>query len=158
VSLRVKITARWLIGIGIASTFLGVGLAAIGHEIVVQYPLDTWRMDLDDFLANVGLFLGGLGALFAVLRRQDEHAEKINEVEDRMNGGMADLAARILQEQIEIGGYDQAFLQLLDRVLKLEEERRTCNDQLTKLRQWLADHLGVDVLGEAIEPPEERET
>lgn len=143
--MNIRITWKWAIFASVIVMLLGFSANHFLQEIVVQYPLDTWRMDLDDFLANIGLFLGGLGALSAVLVRLRKTEDKITQVEHHMNGGMTDLAEKILLEQLEIAGYGASWLEVVARLDKIESERDSCREQVVALTRYVNNAMGTNI-------------
>lgn len=103
----------------------------------IEYPLNIWRMDLDDLLANLGLFLGGVAALITVFRKADRAQKKADQVSERINGGMAELA----KEHVAIATAEATeashFIDLLGRVTTIEKQRDDCHDQLEVMRTEL---------------------
>lgn len=104
----------------------------------VEYPFDVWRMDLDDVLANVGLFLAGLSAFIVAIRRADRAHKKADQVGDRINGGMADMA----KEHVAMATQEsQDYNELLLRVTSVENQRDDCLKELHMLRSWTNERL-----------------
>lgn len=91
----------------------------------VSYPFDVWRMDLDDILANLGLFLAGSAAIWTVKLKADR-------IEHKLNGGMMELAHKHVQE-------NEVIIGLVHRLDKMETERKTCIDELKALRQHIEE-------------------
>jgi hypothetical protein len=107
----------------------------------VSYPFDVWRMDLDDALANVGLFLAGLGAFLAVFRKADRAHKRADLVSEQFNGGMREMAKQHVelatQEAQEAGHY----IDLLTRVTTIEKQRDDCEAERQELREWINKRL-----------------
>ena len=107
----------------------------------IEYPFNVWRMDLDDMLANVGLFLAGLSALIVAMRKADRAQKKADQVSERINGGMAKMAeqhvAIATQEAQETGHY----IDLLTRVTSIEKQRDDCHEELGSIREWINQRL-----------------
>ena len=107
----------------------------------IDYPLDVWRMDLDDLLANVGLFLGGLGAFLMVFKVAKDAQRKAELVDSRINGGMKKLAeqhvAVATNEALEAGHY----VELLSGVTKIEQQRDHCLEELDAIKEWINRRL-----------------
>ena len=108
----------------------------------VGYPLTVWRVDLDDLLANLGLFLGGLAAFLMVFKRTRQIETQVAEVSERINGGMTRLAEehvkRATLEASEAGHY----ISLLERITSLETQKHHCMQELAELRSWIEGTFG----------------
>ena len=77
---------RWLWSAAIALFVLGVIAAHLSDQLLLRYPINEWRMDLDDLLGNVGTFFVGLAALIALRRAHrkiDANGTKEQELERR---------------------------------------------------------------------------
>ena len=104
----------------------------------IEYPFDVWRMDLDDVLANIGLFMAGLSAFIVALRRADKAHKKADQVGDRINGGMAKMA----KEHVAMATQEaQDYVELLSRVTVIEDERDNCRKELRLQRKWINERL-----------------
>jgi hypothetical protein len=95
--------------------------------IVVSYQFDVWRMDLDDFVANVGIFLAGVAAVWTVKLRNDETRRKLDALEHKLNGEVKQAAHDHLQE-------NEIIATMNHRLDKMEVQRDECTDALSKLR------------------------
>jgi hypothetical protein len=107
----------------------------------ISYPFNVWRMDLDDALANIGLFLAGLAAFIAVFRKADRAHQKADQVSERINGGLMEMAKQHVeiatQEAQETGHY----IDLLSRVTAVEKQRDDCHNELSQIRDWINRRL-----------------
>ena len=104
----------------------------------IEYPFDVWRMDLDDVLANIGLFLAGMSAFIVAVRRADRAHKKADQVGDRINGGMAKMA----KEHVKMATQEaQDYVELLSRVTAVEDQRDDCQKELHMLRVWINERL-----------------
>ena len=100
----------------------------------VHYPLDVWRMDLDDLLANVGLFLAGLAAYLKVRRSTPGVEKKVETVEGQVNGEIRELAAELIRDEIATAGLSQTTVEMEGRVEALEVQRDQCLTELAAMR------------------------
>jgi hypothetical protein len=125
--------------LAVAATVLIVTGFGIAHFLteVVDYPLDVWRMDLDDLLANIGLFLVGLAAWLTVRQRAKAAEEKAEAVDDKINGGIRKLAADMIRDEMEVAGVNKATVEMEGRVEALEVERNQCRSELATMRAIL---------------------
>ena len=100
----------------------------------IEYPMDVWRMDLDDMLANVGFFLVGIAAFASLWVKAGKAHDKADEVSKEINGGLEKLAtqhvAAATLEAQEAGHY----VELLGRVTAIEKERDDCHEELAEVR------------------------
>ena len=98
----------------------------------VEYPFDVWRMDLDDILANIGLFMVGAAAIWTVKLRGDKLEANHEQLANKINGNLAVSARLHMQE-------DEIFIGLMHRIDKLENERTDCIDELKVLREKIEE-------------------
>lgn len=139
----------------------GVGFAVFVVAVVwvnanvdrVDYPFHVWRMDLDDFVANVGIIAGAFIGLWKVKLNADKadiKAEKAaaeakvakrkaEDLERKFNGGLAEAARTHMQD-------NEMFESLIIRMDRIETERNDCQEALTDLRGWVVERL--DQIGE----------
>ena len=94
----------------------------------VEYPFDVWRMDLDDVLANFGLFLAGLAAFLTVFRKAGRAHQKADQLSERVNGGLQRAAREHVQDS-------EVIIGLVHRIDKVEENRDLCLEELAELRE-----------------------
>ena len=94
----------------------------------VEYPFNVWRMDLDDILANVGLFLVGVAAFVTVFKKADQAGKKADQLSQRVNGGLQKAAREHVQDNEVIVG-------LVHRLDMVEADRGKCLEELTSLRE-----------------------
>jgi hypothetical protein len=133
----------WLIAGGFVALVVLIYLVDTAEDWIahVSYPFDVWRMDLDDMLANVGLFLAGLSALIVAMRKADRAQKKADQVSERINGGLAKMAkehvAIATQEAVEAGHY----VELLGRVTEIERQRDDCRQEVASMREWINARL-----------------
>jgi hypothetical protein len=80
------IDSVWLWVAAVAVFILG-GIAVHAWDaFVLLYPLDTWRMDLDDLLGNIGTLLVGIAALIGLKRAHqkiDQNGTREQDLEQR---------------------------------------------------------------------------
>ena len=98
-----------LLVIAVLIFVVGGAFAHLSDQLIARYPLGLWRMDLDDMLGNVGLFLAGLAAYLSVSRKQKATDAKVN-------GGLEDL----VRDELELSGMSNSYTALLARVEALE--------------------------------------
>jgi hypothetical protein len=127
-----KRNGSWMLGglVGIILVLIGGGF---GHFLSdhPSYPLDVWRMDLDDVLANIGFFLAGLAAFVTVWR-------KTTNLEGKLNGKLE----RLVRDEMETAGLSQTSAETIERVESLETERNQCREELTTMRTQLRNMVG----------------
>ena len=127
----------------------GAGFAAFVVAVVwvnanadqVDYPFNVWRMDLDDFVANIAIITGAAYGIWKVKRNSDQAralaavaAEKAALLESKFNGGLAEAARTHMQD-------NEMFELLMVRVDRMEKERDDCQEALTDLRMWMVERL-----------------
>jgi ammonia channel protein AmtB len=144
--MRFKWSTKWLLfpGLGIIAFLVAVFLVdAFTHR--VEYPLDIWRMDLDDFLGNIGFLLAGIAAIWTVAKTAKRAEKKADQVADQVNGGMASLATQILHDEIRVAGLEVGLgarvMALEESKRDCEEEKRVCLEENEKLRDWVIERL-----------------
>ena len=133
----------------------GAGFAAFVVAVVwvnanidrVDYPFHVWRMDLDDFVANVAIVAGAVAGLWKVkldtdkARREAEAAkQQIATLERKFNGGLEEAAKTHMQD-------NEVFETLIVRMDRIENERDDCQQALTELRAWMVNRLDQKGLG-----------
>ena len=107
----------------------------------IEYPLNIWRMDLDDFLFNVGGFLMGLAAFMTVFKKAGRAQTQADKANIKVNGGMQKLAeehVKIAAQEVQESGH---YTELLDRITSLEGQRNVCLEELSSLRIWVERKL-----------------
>lgn len=139
-------TIALLIGAIVALGFLIGGAASHFLEpIAVSYPFDVWRMDLDDTLANIGIFLGGLAAFLVVFKRARKVEERVERVEHKINGGLSSLASQILKDEIKQYGLDieavEQWMELSRRLALLEQSEHDCLLREDDLKGWVREQI-----------------
>jgi hypothetical protein len=92
----------------------------------VSYPMDTWRMDLDDAVSNVIAGAAVLVAYLAVRRRQ-------NKTDAKLNGGIKELAQEILLAEIETSGINDTVTSLRADVEEVKQQRDECMGKIDAL-------------------------
>jgi hypothetical protein len=107
----------------------------------VSYPFDVWRMDLDDMLANVGLFLAGLAAFLAVFRKADRAHKRADLVSEQFNGGMKEMAKQHVALATQEAQETSHYIDLLTRVTAVEKQRDDCHEELSQIREWINKRL-----------------
>ena len=121
----------------------------------IEYPMDVWRMDLDDIAANVGFFLAGLAAFLTVWKKAGKAHDRADQVSQDINGGLASLASQIVadelrQSDIEVGLHNRVtaledllvdYQGCLDREKVWDAEKEQLRIDRTALRDWLNRRL-----------------
>jgi hypothetical protein len=107
----------------------------------VSYQFDVWRMDLDDILANIGLFLVGLAAFLAVFRKADRAHKRADLVSEQFNGGMREMAKQHVELATQEAQEKSHYIDLLTRVTSIEKQRDDCHEELSVIREWINKRL-----------------
>jgi hypothetical protein len=107
----------------------------------ISYPFDVWRMDLDDIAANIGLFLAGLAAFLAVFRKADRAHQKADQVSERINGGLMEMAKQHVALATQEAQETSHYIDLLTRVTNVEKQRDNCQKELDDIRGWINRRL-----------------
>lgn len=142
----------WWMAVAIVGlVVIGMGIEHLMSDMFIAYPLDTWRMDFDDLLGNIGTLLIGIGTMALAIvgvRKERKVKEKIEKVETKLNGGMNAIVERLVADEMAAKGYDRTFLELLAEVEKFRNERDECREKVAtcleeneKLKQWVVDRL-----------------
>jgi len=138
----------------------------------ISYPLDTWRMDMDDAvvaMGSLGTLLLGIAAFSALWIKADRAHRKADQATDQINGGMTSLASQIITDELrtadlEVGLHKQVKVQD-ERLVALEKLTSDCLEreqvwekekvQLRKdrlaLRDWLNHRLDRSGQGREVE-------
>ena len=139
---KVRIAWKWVILGVIALT--GLAVLVIEHTmqaVTIEYPLNTWRMDLDDAVTTATAMLAAIAGIIAALAAW----RKAGKLEHKFNGGMSSLAGQIIADElrtadIEVGLHRR--VQVLEdseaECLKLKEE---CLEENEGLRDWVIDQV-----------------
>lgn len=140
-TLRPSVRYFLLPGVGIVA--LAVAVVAV-HELAPlrSYPLTVWRVDLDDAAIGLGTILVGVAAIWTVYLKATRTEAKVDAVEARLNGGMAEYARQHVQESEVIAG-------LVHRMDRFEAERDECRhavDECREERRQLHERL-IDAIG-----------
>lgn len=104
----------------------------------IEYPMDVWRMDLDDMIANVGLFLGGLAAFLMVFKTAKDASRKADHVSSQINGGLSDIAKDHVSDALKDADVE---IGLWRRVDELERTRQECLEELEGIKTWINRRL-----------------
>ena len=118
----------------------------------IEYPLDVWRMDLDDIAANIGFFLVGVAAFASLWRKAGRAHDKADEASKDINGGLANLASQIItdelrQSDIEVGlhkrvtALEKLTAEYIRREVVWDEEKEQIRLDRVALRDWLNRRL-----------------
>ena len=129
----------WLLpAIGLISIVVGVVL--INQHATIQYPLGTWRMDLDDALTSIALLATGVAAIWTVWLKATEADRKATKLEEKLNGGLQRAARQHMQE-------NEVIIGLNHRMDRFETERDDCRSELADLREWVIERFDQNGLG-----------
>ena len=127
---------RTLLIPGIGLVVIIVGVVLINQNARVDYPLDTWRMDLDDALIGFGTILIGTAAIWTVWLKAKEADAKAEAVEAKLNGGLSSIASQIMMDELKQSGIDITLAKRVARVeAKLEEVTGQRDDCLERVAQ-----------------------
>lgn len=152
-----KLSTRW-IAFGAFVILVGIILAVNRIEdwaTTISYPLDTWRMDLDDFfvaIMSVGILLSGLGGFGLLWRKADRAHAHADKAIDSINGGMTSIATQVIHDELrvadlEIGlskrvaALEQAIEDCAEREITWAQEKAQLRRDRTALRDWLNRRL-----------------
>jgi len=120
----------------IVALALFVGFDAYAAE--VEYPLDVWRMDLEDAAIGLGTILVGVAAIWATWIKARDAQRRSIALTYQLNGGLAQMAREHVQDNEVIVG-------LVHRLDGIELQRDDCLDRYEDLRSQ------VVALGKAIQ-------
>lgn len=132
----------------------GLGLAAIVGAVVmhvagvdVDYPLNTWRMDLDDAMVGLGTILLGIAGIWTALTKARQAETTANAaharadlLEHKLNGGMVEVAREHMQE-------NEVMATVIVRLDRIEAERDDCIEERKELQRWIIGRLDRAGLG-----------
>lgn len=132
-----------------------VGIVLINEHATIQYPLGTWRMDLDDALVGVGTIGLGAAAIWTVWLKAKEANDKAEAVSHRINGGLSSLAAQIMADELRQAGFEtglnervtfleEHYEKCLEREIVWEEERKQIMEDRRLLRDLMNERLGEE--------------
>jgi hypothetical protein len=108
---HLRIEPRWVFWGSVGFILVGIGVAATSNAIFSRWPLDVWRMDMDDFLTSIGAVGIGVGAFMqgrAAWHRANEAHDKAE-----TNGD----AEKALERREE-----NDYQDLRDRIARLEDD------------------------------------
>ena len=148
-----KLSTRIIAGISFVVLIALMVIVDRAEDILthISYPMDTWRMDLDDALIGVGTFLLGVAAFVTLWRKADKTQAATDRVAGQINGGMSAIA----REHVE-GAISDADVEvgLWRRVDALEagldeccERELRCLEENDKLRDWVIARLDYSTEG-----------
>lgn len=124
---------RILVTVGLV---VGVVAWIAFHEYAehVEYPMNEWRIDLDDAAVGLGTILVGIAAIWTVwLKAVDAHDRTV-ELSHRLNGGLAKAAREHVQDNEIIVG-------LVHRLDVADAARDDCLERYAELERRI-DELG----------------
>jgi hypothetical protein len=129
---------RWYMAGGFILLILLIVIVDRAEDwISISYQLDVWRMDLDDILSNVGTFLIGLAAIVAVWKKAERAHLKADQVSERINGGMMEMAKQHVALATQEAQETSHYIDLLSRVTTIEKQRDDCHAELSNIREWI---------------------
>lgn len=146
---------RWFLLPGVILLIVGGLLATVLRGVDISYPVNTWRMDLDDILANVaalilaaGTFLLGLAAL----KKASDADHRSIRNEHSINGGMGEAVTHHVGEalkdaDVELGLWrrvdvlEEGYKDCMERERVWEGERAQLRLDREALRDWLNRRL-----------------
>ena len=131
---------RTLLLPGIGLILIVAGIVLINQHAIIQYPLGTWRMDLDDALTSVGTVALGVAAIWTVWLKAQEAERKAAALEEKLNGGLQRAAKQHMQE-------NEVIIGLNHRMDRFEQERDHCQQELADLREWVIERFDQNGLG-----------
>lgn len=145
--MRARHSLKWYLlpGAGLAAVVVAVLMHVAGVD--VDYPLATWRMDLDDAMVGVGTILLGVAGIWTALTkaRQAEataleaHA-RADRLEHKVNGGMVEFARETMHE-------NEIMATVIHRLDRIEAERDDCIEERKELQRWIIGRLDSAGLG-----------
>ena len=131
---------RTLLLPGVGIVLIVAGVVLINQHATVQYPLGTWRMDLDDALTSVGTVALGVAAIWTVWLKAQEAQRKAAALEEKLNGGLQRAAKQHMQE-------NEVIIGLNHRMDRFEQERDHCQQELAELKTWVIERFDQNGLG-----------
>jgi hypothetical protein len=134
---------RWYMAGGFILLILLIVLVDRAEDVLthISYPFNVWRMDLDDIAANIGLFLVGLAAFMSVFRKADRAHKKADQVSERINGGMMEMAKQHVAIATQEAQETSHYIDLLTRITNVEKQRDNCHEELEAIRGWINTRL-----------------
>jgi hypothetical protein len=95
---------NWLWTAAVAVFLLGGLVAHFSNQLILAYPLDSWTMDLDDLIGNVGTLFVGIAAIIGLrraYRKIEQNGTKEHELEEREENDFQELRRRldVLEQQ-----------------------------------------------------------
>ena len=131
---------RTLLLPGVGVVLIIVGIVLINQHATIQYPLGTWRMDLDDALTSVGTVALGVAAIWTVWMKATDAQRTAENLEKKLNGGLQRAAKQHMQE-------NEVIIGLNHRMDRFETERDHCQQELADLREWVIQRFDENGLG-----------
>lgn len=132
--MRAKWSFRNLLLPGIGLVLIVVGIVLINDHATIQYPLGTWRMDLDDALVGVGTILLGTAAIWTVWLKASGNERRMELLERQFNGGLSSLAAQILLDEMKLSGLEVGLaVRVAEVETRLDEVRNERDDCMTRM-------------------------
>lgn len=126
------------------ATFAAIVMFINAMIDTANYPFNVWRMDLDDFVANIAIVAGAVAGIWKVHGDAKRAEQKADTLEEKLNGGMKEAARSHMQD-------NELFQSLMFRVDRMEQERNECQDALSDLRVWVIQRLDDSGNGRNIE-------
>jgi len=129
------VDTRWLVGGAIAVAIFGFGLAHFLETLVLAYPLDTWRMDLDDLVTTIAALVVA-GAAWSKAHRGEQVAQEAKAQANANGNGRAVEEVALIHE---LEQREETDYQLLRQDMN---ELRHGGEQLRKALEQLTKELG----------------
>lgn len=137
----------------VGAVLIIVAVVLINQNATIQYPLGTWRIDLDDALVGIGTILIGAAAIWQVWIKAKEADRKAEAVDKKLNGGLSSLAAQIMADELRMAGFETGlskrveFLEdhyqdCLEREIVWQKEQKQIMEDRKLLRDLMNERLG----------------
>lgn len=137
--MHLTFSKRWLLLPGVILLIVGGLLATVLRGVDISYPVNTWRMDLDDILANVAALILAAGTFllgFAAFKKASDADHRSMRNEHSINGGMADSVTHHVGEALKDADVEQG---LWKRVDALETSNADCLAREARMRVLMQD-------------------
>ena len=140
---------------GVGLILIVAGVVLINQNATIEYPLTTWRMDLDDALIGFGTILLGAAAIWTVWLKQKALDQEIRKVDNKLNGGLSSIASQVMRDELKQAGIDKGltvrvefledqYQECLMREMRWEKERAYIHANRKMLRQVMEDRNRED--------------
>jgi len=102
----------------------------------ISYPLDTWRVDLDDAAIGLGTILVGIAAIWTVWLKAKEANDRTVALSHKLNGGLRQIAREHVQD-------NEVVIGLVHRLDKADAARDECLERFDVLQAQLDELRGT---------------